>query len=120
AGTERTLLLLAAIRPSWNAEEAAENRIVEQRIADRYGLGGIDVDDGRRDALHHRSIGQAHFVGGGRQPALLRLDAAGCKRRRDRGPHQKNADGNQMTALKHGQSRARFRTRAYKREHTSI
>ena len=48
------LLLLAA----GHAEEAAEDRIVQERIAVLHHLGGVDVDHRRLHALHDRRIGQ--------------------------------------------------------------
>ena len=68
AGAERTLHLAAAA--ARHAEEAAEDRIVEQRIAELHHLGGIDIDHRRRHPLHHRRIGQPQF-GGGRHAPLL-------------------------------------------------
>ena len=45
-----------------HAEEAAEDRIVEQRVAVRDGLGGVDVDHRGRRALDHRRVGQPQLV----------------------------------------------------------
>ena len=70
AGTERALQLVAGV--ARDAEEAAEDRIVEQRIAVHHRLGGIDIDHGRRNALHHRRIGQPQ-LGRVRHPPLQHL-----------------------------------------------
>ena len=72
AGAERALHLALSAGTARHAEEAAENRIVEQRVAHLlHGLGGVDVDHGRGDALHNRGIGQPQF-GSGRHAAILR------------------------------------------------
>ena len=69
AGAERALDLAAAA-VARHAEEAAEDRVVEQRVAVLDDLGGIDIDHRRCHPLHHRRIGQPQF-GGVRHPALL-------------------------------------------------
>src|SRR5262249_59870236 len=56
AGAKRALYLLA--RHARAAEEAAEDRIIEQRITVLDDLGGVDVDHGRRHPLDHRRVGQ--------------------------------------------------------------
>jgi len=77
AGAERALQLAAgAIR---YAEKAAEDRIVEQRVAILHRLGGVDIDHRRRHPLHHRRIGQPQF-GGGRHAPLLGRGALGGRR----------------------------------------
>ena len=68
AGAERALHLPAAA--ALHAEELAEDRIVEQRVAVLDDLGGIDIDHRRGHPLHHRRIGQPQ-LGGGRHLALL-------------------------------------------------
>ena len=62
------------------AEELAEERIVEKRIAVLDHAGGVDVDHRRRHALHHRREGELELGGRGRHAALLR------GRRSDRQP----------------------------------
>ncbi len=69
AGAERALHLPAGI--AGDAEETAEDRVVEQRIAVLHHLGGIDIDHRRRHAMHHRRIGEAELLGAG-HAALLR------------------------------------------------
>ncbi len=54
--TQGTLHLLRLL--TGHAEEPAEDRIVEQRIAILHHLGGVDVDHGRLHALHDRRVGQ--------------------------------------------------------------
>ena len=70
AGAERALQLAAAAAAARHAEEAPEDRIVEQRIAVLHHLGGVDIDHRRRHPLHHRRIGQAQ-LGRGRHAPLL-------------------------------------------------
>ena len=52
-----------------HAEETAEDRIVEQRIAVLHHLGGVDVDNGRLHALHDRRVGKPDFRRRGRARA---------------------------------------------------
>jgi hypothetical protein len=72
AGAQGALDLLArSPRAVRYPEEATEDRVVEQPIADDGDrLGSIDVDDGWRRALHDRCVGQANFVGRGRDAPL--------------------------------------------------
>ena len=56
ARSQRTLHLLRLL--AGHAEEAAEDRIVEQRIMVPHHLGGIDIDHGRLHALHDRRVGE--------------------------------------------------------------
>lgn len=85
AGAERTLHLVA--RPARTAaEEAAEDRIVEQRVARLHGLCRIDVHDGGGDVLDDGRIGQPHLVGG-RHAAVLR------RRRGDRCDNESKCGG---------------------------
>ena len=77
--SERCTCSRAAVR---HAEEAAEDRIVEQRIAVLHDLGGVDVDHRRRHPLHHRRIGQPQFGGVRHAPFLRRRN--GGKRQDDR------------------------------------
>ena len=72
AGAERTLQLAAAAALARHAEEAAEDRIVEQRVAVLHHLGGVDVDHRGGHALHHRRVGGTQFAQR-RHPALLSL-----------------------------------------------
>ena len=65
--SERWICAAAVAR---HAEEAAEDRVVEQRVAGLDDLGGVDIDHRRGHPLHHRRIGQPQF-GGIRHPALL-------------------------------------------------
>ena len=84
AGAERALHL-RAIRP---AEEAAEQGIVEQRIAVGDGLGGVDVDHRRGHPLHHRRVGERELRGRGRHRPILcggRDGECGGKERQERG-----------------------------------
>jgi hypothetical protein len=53
ARSQRALHLLRLL--AGHAEEAAEDRIVEQRIAVLHHLGGIDVDHRRLHPLHDRA-----------------------------------------------------------------
>ncbi len=68
AGAERALHLRAAV--AGHAEKAAEDRVVEQRVAVLHHLGGVDIDHRRRHPVHHRGIGQAQLAGV-RHAALL-------------------------------------------------
>ena len=62
-------------------EEAPEDRVVEQAIADGDGLGGIDIDHGRRGTLHYRGVGQPKLVGrGGDTPLQSTFLAKGAER----------------------------------------
>ncbi len=70
AGAERALHLLGLL--ARHAEEAAEDRVVEQRIAVLHHLGGIDVDDRRLHPLHDRRIGQPQLGGRRRDTTVLR------------------------------------------------
>ena len=90
AGAERALHLPAAA-VARHAEEAAEDRIVEQRIAVLHHFGGVDIDHRRRHALHHRRVGQPQ-LGGGRHPPLLRR-AFGRMRRQCRPRRWRQAKG---------------------------
>ncbi len=56
AGAERALQLVAVA--ARHAEEAAEDRVLEQRVAVVHHLGGVDIDHRRRHPLHHRRIGE--------------------------------------------------------------
>jgi hypothetical protein len=56
AGPQRTLHLFRLL--ARHAEEAAEDRIVQQRIAILHRLRRINVDDCRLNALHDRRIGK--------------------------------------------------------------
>ena len=69
-----------------HAEEAAEDRVVEQRVAVLHHLGGVDVDHRRRHPLHHRRVGQPQFARR-RHPPLLRLQRR-CARARRRARRQ--------------------------------
>ena len=71
AGAERALHLAAAV--AGDAEEVAEDRIVEQRIAVLHHLGGIDVDHRRGHPLHHRRVGEAATAAGVGTTRTLRL-----------------------------------------------
>ncbi len=70
AGSERTLHLFGLL--AGHAEEAAKNRIVEQRIAHLHGLAGVDVHHRGLRALHDRRIGQPQLGAGGWHAAVLR------------------------------------------------
>jgi hypothetical protein len=65
-----------------HTEEAAEDRIVQQRIAILHHLGGINIDHGWRHMVHHRRIRQAQLRLRGKPPLLCRGGA-------------RNGDGNQ-------------------------
>ena len=82
------------------AEKAAEDRIVEQRIA-RHCLDarGIDVDDRRPRLLHHRREGEAH----GAEVLGNRLLAFRRDGRSEGGGEDEEHDGE--GAANHGQSR---------------
>ena len=71
AGTERALLLLARPGHPRGPEEAAEERVLEQRIAGRDGARRIDVDHRRGRLLDHRRVGQPDLGRGRRNPAFL-------------------------------------------------
>ena len=71
AGAERALHLLARQARVRAAEEAAEERIVEERRAILDHLGRIDVDHRRGDPLHDRRIGEGQLGGRAGHPALL-------------------------------------------------
>ena len=70
ARSERALHLLGLL--AGHAEEAAEDRVVQQRVAVLHGLGGIDVHHRRLHALHDRRVGQPQFGARGRHAAVLR------------------------------------------------
>ena len=67
--SERSLHLFRLL--AGHAEEAAEDRVVEQRIAVPHHLGGVDVDDGRLHALHDRRVGQPQLRRRGRHAPVL-------------------------------------------------
>ncbi len=74
-GTQRTLHLFRLL--ARHPEEAAEDRIIQQRIAVLHHLGGIDVDHRRLNPLHDRGIGEPQFRRRGRHaPVLDRCDIA--------------------------------------------
>ncbi len=78
AGAERALHLLGLL--ARHAEEAAEDRVVQERIAVLHHLGGVDIDHRRLHPLHDRRIGQLQFGRRGRHAAVLRgsgIKAAG-------------------------------------------
>ena len=70
ARTQRTLHLLGLL--AGHAEEPAEDRIIEQRIAILHDLAGVDVDHRRLHALHDRRVGQSDVRRRGRDAAILR------------------------------------------------
>ena len=70
ARTQGTLHLLGLL--AGYAEEPAEDRIVQQRIAVLDDLGGIDIDYRRLHALHDRRVGQSDVRRRGRDAAVLR------------------------------------------------
>jgi hypothetical protein len=70
ARSERALHLLGLL--AGNAEEAAKDRVVQQRIAVLHGLGSIDVHHRRLRTLHDRRVGQPQFGAGGRDAPVLR------------------------------------------------
>ena len=93
AGAERLLhpLVLASLA----AEEAAEDRIVEQRIArHRLDAGGVDVDDRGRDLLHHRREREPHLRRALRRGPLERVGEGGsAEKGEDDGERQANQTG---------------------------
>jgi hypothetical protein len=70
ARSERALHLLGLL--AGHAEEAAEDRVVQQRVAVLHGLGGIDVHHRRLRPLRDRRIGQPQFGARGRHAPVLR------------------------------------------------
>jgi hypothetical protein len=59
-------------------EQAAEERIVEERVADAHHLLGVDADHRRQHPLQHRrQRGQRLAVAGGRRQAGHRGDGRG-------------------------------------------
>ena len=70
ARSQRALHLFRLL--AGHAEEAAEDRIIEQRIAILHHLGGVDVDHRRLHALHDRRVGQSDVRRRGRDAAILR------------------------------------------------
>ena len=79
ARSQRALHLLRLL--AGHAEEAAEDRIVEQRIAVLHHLGGIDVDHRRLHPLHDRRVGELQLHGGSRHAAVLRHRRGGRGRK---------------------------------------
>ena len=79
ARSQRALHLLRLL--AGHAEEAAEDRIVEQRIAVLHHLGGIDVDHRRLHPLHDRRVGQLQLHGRIRHAAVLRHRRGGRGRK---------------------------------------
>src|SRR5437016_13807036 len=73
ARTQGTLHLLRLL--AGYAEEPAEDRIIEQRIAILHDLGRVDVDHRRLHALHDRRVGQSDVRGRGRDAAILLVRA---------------------------------------------
>ncbi len=92
ARAERALHLLRRT-VAGNAEEAAEDRIVEQRIAVLHHLRGIDVDDRRRCPLHDRRKGQLQLARRGRNPAILRQRGNEARHERNRCDEQARREG---------------------------
>ncbi len=74
-GSQRTLHLLGLL--AGHAEEASEDRIVEQRVVVLHHLGGIDVDHRRLHALHDRRVGEPQLRRRGRHAAVLGERRAG-------------------------------------------
>ena len=96
AGAERALHLLARHR----AEELAEQRIVEERVAVLDDAGGIDVDHRRRHALDHRRERQHQLGGRARHHALLRARARQQRQKCKNGGGEYGAEGAQMRHAK--------------------
>ena len=72
----------AAPRLTAAAKELAEDRIVEQGIVRALlDTRGVNVDDGGRDALHHRGVGK-HDLAALARDNPLRLRPAGHGRQR--------------------------------------
>ena len=69
ARSQRALHLLRLL--AGHAEEAAEDRVVQQRVAVLHRLGGVDVDHRRLHPLHDRRIGQFYLGRRGRHAAVL-------------------------------------------------
>ncbi len=69
ARSQRALHLLRLL--AGHAEEAAEDRIVEQRIVVPHQLGGIDIDHRRLHPLHDRRIREHDLCRRGRHPPIL-------------------------------------------------
>ena len=102
-------LLARSARAVRDPEEAPEDRIVEQAIADGDGLGGIDIDHGRRGALHHRRVGQAKLVGrGGDAPLQGTFLPEGAERSRrqddEDGGHEPLVAKRDAGLQRHGES----------------
>ena len=92
---EPSALLHPLVLASLAAEETAEDRIVEQRIA-RHGLDarGVDVDHRRRRLLHHRREREPHLRRALRRGAPDRVSEGGsAEKGEDDGERQANQAG---------------------------
>jgi hypothetical protein len=95
AGTQRALHALARLGRDLSAEKFLEQRVLERKARPllRDDARGVDVDDGGRDALDERRIGQLHIGLAGGNGTLLRTrrNAHQRDRRENRAEHENSS-----------------------------